>query len=90
MKTLKNMEIIFTVALAVACSAIYIGYTQPQTADLAKQERAPARASVIGTAGAGDKPVVIVSAKRMTSQEKAQSLREERSPALLASNGSKM
>lgn len=88
MKILKNMEIIFTVALAVACSAIYVGYTQPQAADSASQQRAATGASA--TAGGNDMPVVVVSAKRMTAQEKAQSLREERTQAMLASTGRKI
>lgn len=88
MKILKNMEIIFTVTLALACSAIYIGYTQPQAADSASQQRAASSASATG--GSSAMPVVVVSAKRMTAQEKAQSLREERTQATLASTASKI
>ncbi|WP_317205584.1 hypothetical protein [Janthinobacterium sp.] len=62
MKVLKNMEIIFTVALALA-AASYVSFT-----------RAPAQPGVSGAAI----PVVVISAKRMTPQEKKQSLIEER------------
>lgn len=72
MKTLKNMEAIFTVAVAIACGASYISFMQPSAA------------STADVAQAGAIPVVVVSAKRMTAQEKKLSLIEERQ-AMLAS-----
>ncbi|MET3133282.1 hypothetical protein AAKU55_003572 [Oxalobacteraceae bacterium GrIS 1.11] len=77
MQALKNMEIIFTVAVALACSVAYVSLARtpdPATAD------APAM------------QVVVTSAKRMTEQEKAQSLaqeRQEHQQALLGASGSK-
>ncbi len=70
MKTLKNMEAIFTVAVALACGASYVSFMQPQAA----QAGNVAQASTI--------PVVVVSAKRMTEQEKKISLIEERQALL--------
>ena len=70
MKTLKNMEAIFTVAVAIACGASYVSFMQPSAARTA----AAAQASAI--------PVVVVSAKRLTEQEKKISLIEERQALL--------
>lgn len=78
MKTLKNalnnMEIIFTVAVAVACSASYISFMQPQASSPANTAQAASTTAM---------PVVTISAKRMTAQEKQISLMQERQ-ALLA------
>lgn len=62
MNVLKNMEIIFTVTLALACSAAYVS-TLPEA-------QAGQQASVAI-------PTVVVSAKRLTPAEKRQSLLEE-------------
>ena len=67
---LKNMEAIFTVAVAIACGASYVSFMQPSAARTA----AVAQASTI--------PVVVVSAKRLTEQEKKISLIEERQALL--------
>jgi hypothetical protein len=66
MKTLKNFEAIFTVAVAIACSASYVSFLQ------APAEKAGAAQS------ASAMPVVTVTAKRLTPQEKQLSLLEER------------
>lgn len=68
---LKNMEIIFTVAAAIACSASYMSFMQPQAASTAQV--------TVSTAI----PTVTISAKRMSAQEKQISLMQERQ-ALLA------
>ncbi|KKO63213.1 hypothetical protein VM94_02963 [Janthinobacterium sp. KBS0711] len=70
MKTLKNMEAIFTVAVAIACGASYASFSQPSAARTADV----AQANAI--------PVVVVSAKRLTEQEKKISLIEERQALL--------
>lgn len=70
MKALKNMEAIFTVAVAIACGASYASFTRPQAAETG--DAAQARAI----------PVVVVSAKRLTEQEKKISLIEERQALL--------
>ncbi|PHV51477.1 hypothetical protein CSQ91_10385 [Janthinobacterium sp. BJB301] len=70
MKALKNMEAIFTVAVAIACGASYVSFMQPSAAKAADV----AQASAI--------PVVTVSAKRMTESEKKISLIEERQALL--------
>ncbi|NHQ89924.1 hypothetical protein [Janthinobacterium lividum] len=68
MKTLKNMEAIFTIAVAIACGASYVSFMQPSAARTADVAQAI--------------PVVVVSAKRMTEQEKKISLIEERQALL--------
>lgn len=73
MNVLKNMEIIFTVAIALACSAAYVS-TLPEAQ---AQGGSQASAAI---------PTVVVSAKRLTPAQKRQSLQEER--AALADNGS--
>lgn len=67
---LKNMEAIFTVAVAIACGASYVSFMQPSAARTGDV----AQASAI--------PVVVVSAKRLTEQEKKISLIEERQALL--------
>ena len=68
-KALKNMEAIFTVAVAIACGASYVSFMQPH-------------ASSSAVATAANVPVVVVSAKRMTAEEKKISLIEERQAQL--------
>lgn len=71
MKALKNFEAMFVVAVALACSASYASFMQPQP-----QAQQTASASQTGM------HVVTVSAKRMTAQEKQLSLLEERQELL--------
>lgn len=73
MNVLKNMEIIFTVTLALACSAAYVS-TLPEA-----QARGDAQPAV-QTASAA-MPTVVVSAKRLTPAEKRASLLEEQRAA---------
>ena len=70
-KTLKNMEAIFTVAVAIACGASYVSFMQPHAASAAA-----------AVATVANLPVVVVSAKRLTEQEKKISLIEERQALL--------
>ena len=70
MKALKNMEAIFTVAVAIACGASYVSFLQPQAGKAGNV----AQANAI--------PVVVVSAKRLTEEEKKISLIEERQALL--------
>lgn len=69
MNILKNMEAIFVVTLALVGSADYLAEALPQA------NAAP----VSAIATSGKVAVVTVSAKRMTAEEKAQSLVDERS-----------
>ena len=73
MKSLKNLEAIFTVAVAIACGASYASYANV-TAPQAAQAANAAQTNAI--------PVVVVTAKRMTEQEKKISLIEERQASL--------
>jgi hypothetical protein len=69
MNILKNMEAIFVVTLALVGSADYLADALPQ-----------ANAQPVNAiATSGKVAVVTVSAKRMTAEEKAQSLVDERS-----------
>jgi hypothetical protein len=69
MNVLKNFEALFVVTLGLACAANYVLDTntvseaQPLTASAALKR---------------DIPVVVVSAKRMSAEQKAQSLLDER------------
>ncbi|HEX8476694.1 MAG TPA: hypothetical protein VF663_00085 [Telluria sp.] len=78
MNALKHMEAIFVVALSVAGIGSYLAATAPD----AHASAAPARTA---TVAAPDMPVVTVVAKRLTAEEKAQSLRDEAATTLVAS-----
>ncbi len=65
MNILKHMESIFVVTLGIAAAAAFT------TSDTQAARNTQA-------AMASDVPVVVISAKRMTAQEKLQSLNEER------------
>lgn len=71
MNILKNMEAIFVVTLALVGTADYLADGLPQA------HAQPLVASAIATSG--KVAVVTVSAKRMSAEEKAQSLLDERS-----------
>ena len=85
MKVLKNMEVLFTVAAAFACAAAYVSVTQPQAP--ASIAAAPSAQVAAGTE-TPPMQVVVIRGKRMSAQEKQQSLLEERKQTLLASNES--
>jgi len=72
MNVLKNMEIIFTVTLALACSAAYVS-TLPEAQARGDTQTAVQTASAM--------PTVVVSAKRLTPAEKRASLLEEQRAA---------
>ncbi|NYE60543.1 hypothetical protein FHW58_001695 [Duganella sp. 1224] len=68
MNVLKNFEAIFVVTVALACAAVYSVETAP----------------VATAASASGMQVVVVSAKRMTQEQKLQSLLEERATTMAA------
>lgn len=72
MNIMKNMEAIFTVVLALACSVSFVLGTESQQLAQTQASNAP---EIVNRANV---PVVYVRAKRMTQQEKLQSLNEER------------
>ena len=76
MKTLKNLEAVFTVAVAIACSASYVSFLQ---APAAKADAAQSTTAM---------QVVTVTAKRLTPQEKQLSLLEERQSRAESQQGS--
>lgn len=71
MNILKHMEAVFVAAAVFAVSGSYLVDTLPQAN--AKQVAMASAASAV--------PVVVVSAKRMTAQEKQQALQSERAAA---------
>lgn len=68
MNVLKHMEAIFIATVALAVSSSYLVDAIPE---------AHASAPAAMRASATSVPVITVSAKRMTAEEKAQSLRDE-------------
>lgn len=70
MNTLKHMEAVFLVTLAVAGTAAFSVDTIPDA-------NAAARPTAAAALPWKDVPVVVVSARRMTDAEKAASLAEE-------------
>jgi hypothetical protein len=74
MNVLKNFEALFVVTLGLACAANYVIESEPAQAG----KPAAARAAAPAYAGAKDMQVIVVSAKRMTPEQKLQSLLEER------------
>jgi hypothetical protein len=69
MNILKNMEAVFLVSLAIAGPASVVIDSLP--------EANAARAPIAAAAPKQAMPVVVVSARRMTQEEKLQSLAEE-------------
>jgi hypothetical protein len=69
MNVLKNFEALFVVTLGLACAANYV---------LDTNTASEAQPLVASAALARDIPVVVVSAKRMSAEQKAQSLIDER------------
>lgn len=80
MNVLKHMEAVFVATVALAVSGSYLIQTIPE---------AHAQAAVAASASVAAVPVVTVSAKRMTAEEKAQSLRDEQAVAGQRSKGSR-
>lgn len=83
MNILKNFEALFVVTLGVACAANYV-----IDADQAGQP-ATARAAASTTvayAAPQDTQVIVVSAKRLTAEQKLQSLQDERKASAQATS----
>lgn len=77
MNILKHMEAIFVATIATAVLAVSGTYALDSVPEA--QASAPVVAAANSTyAGNASMPVVVISAKRMTADEKLQSLREER------------
>ena len=79
MNVLKNFEALFVVTLGLACAANYAIDNAAQTA-----AQAPAMAGLTAAPATADMQVVVVSAKRMTAEQKKQSLIDEGKGALAA------
>jgi surface antigen len=86
MNVLKNFEALFVITLGLACAANYaLDHSAADTA-------APitAAAAMTAPAAAQNMHVVVVSAKRMTAEEKQQSLNAERSAMASTPSASKI
>jgi hypothetical protein len=78
MNLLKNFEALFVITLGLACAATYAVGDTSETQNVAVASyTAPA---------ASDMHVVVVSAKRLTAEQKKQSLLEESKSTLAAGN----
>ena len=81
MNVLKNFEALFVVTLGLACAA---NFALENAAQTAAQPQASAQASYSAAPAAPDMQVVVVSARRMTTEQKKQSLIDEGKGALTA------
>ena len=85
MNVLKNFEALFVVTLGLACAANYALDSAPQ------QQQQQAKVATVAMAAPANMQVVVVSAKRLSAEQKLQSLVEEQKAALAtAGNASKM
>jgi hypothetical protein len=83
MNVLKNFEALFVVTLGLACAANYA------LDNAAVETPAPITASATAPA-AQDMHVVVVSAKRLSAEQKQQSLRDERTAMAASTAASKI
>lgn len=79
MNVLKNFEALFVVTLGLACAFNYVLDTDVATESQPVAVRAAAPSFAARTAT--DMQVIVISAKRMTSAQKVQSLIDERNAA---------
>ncbi|SFM74593.1 hypothetical protein [Rugamonas rubra] len=84
MNVLKNFEALFVVTLGLACAANY-------ALDSAPQPQQQAKVATVAMAAPANMQVVVVSAKRLSTEQKLQSLADEQKAALnTAGTASKM
>ena len=82
MNVLKNFEALFVITLGLACAADYALDSAPQQ---------PAKVATVAVAAPANMQVVVVSAKRLSAEQKLQSLVDEQKAALnTAGTASKM
>lgn len=77
MNVLKNFEALFVVTLGLACAANYVIDNEPAGQPVTASASAVAPAT-LAYAAAKDTQVIVVSAKRLTAEQKLQSLQDER------------
>ena len=77
MNVLKHMEAIFVATIATVALAVSATYALDSAPDAQASAPVVASTNAVNPAS-GNMPVVVVSAKRMSADEKLQSLREER------------
>jgi hypothetical protein len=75
MNVLKNFEALFVVTLGLACAANYVIDSEPAEQAVTARAAAPA---TLAMASQKDMQVIVVSAKRLTAEQKMQSMQEER------------
>ncbi|WGG52525.1 hypothetical protein [Rugamonas sp. DEMB1] len=85
MNVLKNFEALFVVTLGLACAANYALDSAPQP------QQQQAKVATVAMAAPANMQVVVVSAKRLSTEQKLQSLADEQKAALnTAGTASKM
>lgn len=75
MNVLKNFEALFVVTLGLACAANYVLDSEEAAQPVTASAAAPVH---LAYAAPKDTQVIVVSAKRLTAEQKLQSLEEER------------
>lgn len=83
MNVLKNFEALFVVTLGLACAANYVIDSEPAEQPVTARAAAPA---TLAMAAPQDTQVIVVSAKRLTAEQKMQSLQEERKASVPATS----
>lgn len=83
MNVLKNFEALFVVTLGLACAANYVLDTEPALQPASASAAAPV---TLAYATPNDTQVIVVSAKRLTTEQKRQSLQDERKAASQATS----
>jgi hypothetical protein len=83
MNVLKNFEALFVVTLGLACAANYVIDNEQAAQPVTASAAAPA---TLAYASAKDTQVIVVSAKRLTAEQKLQSLQDERKAASQATS----
>jgi hypothetical protein len=83
MNVLKNFEALFVAALGLACAANYVVDTSEAEPPATARAAAPA---TLAYASPRDAQVIVVSAKRLTAEQKLQLLQEERKASASATS----
>lgn len=83
MNVLKNFEALFVVTLGLACAANYVLDNEETAAPVTASAAAPA---TLAYATPKDTQVIVVSAKRLTAEQKLQLLQEERKASAQATS----
>jgi flagellar basal body L-ring protein FlgH len=84
MNILKNFEALFVVTLGLACAATYVTENTAQDATAAQANNVANYSAPATAAAPQNMQVVVVSAKRLSPEQKKQALLAERKAAIVA------